>query len=81
MGINFDELKNKATEALKEHGDKIEQGLDKAGDFAKSKLSGHDEQIDGAKAKAKSFLGKFDDKPGTDPNTNPDTPPTPPPAP
>lgn len=74
MGINFDELKNKAADALKEHGDKIEQGLDKAGDFAKSKLAGHDEQIDGAKAKAKSFLDKFDDKPDTD------TPPTPPPA-
>jgi hypothetical protein len=60
MGINFDELKNKAQAALDKHGDKIEQGLDKASGFAKSKLTGHDEQIDGVTEKAKSFLHKDD---------------------
>lgn len=67
MGIDFDALKGKAEEALREHGDKIEGGLDKAGDFAKSKFAGHDEQIDGGIEKAKSFLDKFDDKPDTPP--------------
>jgi len=67
MGIDFDALKGKAEEALREHGDKIEDGLDKAGDFAKSKFTGHDEQIDSGIEKAKSFLDKFDDKPDTPP--------------
>lgn len=62
MGINFDELKGKAQEALKEHGDKIDQGIDKAADFAKSKVSGRDAQIDDAVEKAKGFLGKFEEK-------------------
>jgi hypothetical protein len=45
MGINFDDLKNKAQDLVKEHGDKIEDGVEKAGDFAKKKF-GHDEQVD-----------------------------------
>jgi hypothetical protein len=47
MGINFDDLKNKAGELVEKHGDKIEQGVEKAGDFAKKKF-GHEEQIDKA---------------------------------
>ncbi len=58
MGINFDELKNKATEALRENSGKLEQGLEKAAEFAKSKVSGHDSQIDGGIDKAKDLLGK-----------------------
>ena len=45
MGINFDELKNKAQDLVKEHGDKIEDGVAKAGEFAKKRF-GHDEQVD-----------------------------------
>ncbi|EMD30214.1 antitoxin [Amycolatopsis azurea] len=74
MGINFDELKNKATDALREHNDKIEGGLDKAADFAKSKFSGHDSQIDSGVDKAKDFLNKFDDTPDT-PQQNQQQPP------
>lgn len=55
MGIDFDALKNKAEEALREHGDKIEDGLDKASDFAKSKF-GHGDQIDSVTGKAKDFI-------------------------
>ncbi len=66
MGINFDELKNKATDALREHNDKIEGGLDKAADFAKSKF-GHDSQIDSGVEKAKGFINKFDDTPDNPP--------------
>ncbi|MBE1581189.1 antitoxin [Amycolatopsis roodepoortensis] len=76
MGINFDELKNKATDALREHNDKIEGGLDKAADFAKSKFSGHDSQIDSGVEKAKGFINKFDDTPDTPPqNQQPQNPP------
>jgi hypothetical protein len=64
MGIDFDGLKNKAQDALKEHGDKIDRGLDKAADFAKSKVAGHDSKIDGAAGKAKELLGKLEGKPG-----------------
>lgn len=35
------------------HDDKVDQGLDKAGDVAKNKASGHDEQIDKVVGKAK----------------------------
>ncbi|MDT8910183.1 antitoxin [Amycolatopsis sp. PS_44_ISF1] len=63
MGINFDEIKNKAQDALREHGDKIEEGLDKAAGFAKSKVDGQDSKIDGGVQKAKEFLDKFSGKP------------------
>jgi hypothetical protein len=63
MGIDFEALKGKAEEALREHNDKIEEGLDKAADFAKSKFGGHDSQIDTGVEKAKDFLNKFDDTP------------------
>ena len=67
MGIDFEALKGKAEEALREHNDKIEEGLDKAAEFAKSKIAGHDEQIDSGIEKAKSFLDKFGDKPDNPP--------------
>jgi len=38
MGIDFDALKGKAEDALREHGGQDRAGLDKAGDFAKSKV-------------------------------------------
>jgi hypothetical protein len=45
MGIDFDDLKNKAQDLVKEHGDKIEQGAEKAGEFAKQRF-GHEDQVD-----------------------------------
>ncbi|GAB1515036.1 antitoxin [Actinophytocola sp. KF-1] len=45
MGIDFDALKDKAADLVEQHGDKIEAGVEKAGEFAKSKF-GHDEQVD-----------------------------------
>lgn len=47
MGIDFNEMKNKAKDLAEKHGDKIEQGVQKAGDFAKNKF-GHDEKVDKA---------------------------------
>ncbi len=43
--VDFDALKNKAGELLNEHGDKVDQGADKVGEFVKGKF-GHDEQVD-----------------------------------
>jgi hypothetical protein len=39
---------DKAKELIGQHDDKVDQGLDKAGEFAKGKFAGHDEQIDKA---------------------------------
>ena len=46
MGIDFGGLADKAKGLVEEHGDKIEQGVEKAGDFAKERF-GHEEQVDG----------------------------------
>lgn len=59
MGINFDELKNKASDLVEKHGEKIEEGVEKAGDFAKKKF-GHDEQVDKVVDK---IQGAIPDKP------------------
>ncbi|MCG8914759.1 antitoxin [Actinokineospora sp. PR83] len=45
MGIDFNELKNKAAGLLEQHGDKIEDGVEKAGEFVKGKF-GHEQQVD-----------------------------------
>lgn len=42
MGIDFENLKNKAQDLVDKHGDKIEQGVEKAGEFAKGKFGHHD---------------------------------------
>jgi hypothetical protein len=60
MGINFDELKNKAQDLVEKHGDKIEDGVEKAGDFAKKKF-GHGEQVDKVVDKIQDAIP---DKPG-----------------
>ena len=61
MGIDFDALKNKAADLVEQHGDKIEAGVEKAGEFAKSKF-GHDEQVDKVVDKIQDVIP---DKPGT----------------
>ncbi|GAA4294542.1 antitoxin [Actinokineospora soli] len=45
MGIDFNELKQKAEGLVEQHGDKIEDGVEKAGEFVKGKF-GHAEQVD-----------------------------------
>lgn len=45
MGIDFDDLKNKAQGLVEQHGDKIEAGVEKAGELAKQRF-GHEEQVD-----------------------------------
>ena len=55
MGIDFENLKNKADDLLKEHGDQIEAGVEKAGEFAKGKF-GHDETVDKAVDKIRDLI-------------------------
>lgn len=57
MGM-FDKFKSKATDAASEHGDKVEDGLDKAGDAASGATGGKfDDQIETGKDKASEYLG------------------------
>ncbi len=53
--VDFDALKGKAEELLKEHGEKIEEGVEKAGEFAKEKF-GHEEHVDTAVEKIKDVI-------------------------
>ncbi len=77
MGINFDEVKKKAQEALGKNAEKIEQGMDKASGFAKSKFGQHSDKIDNVAEKAKDFLHKNKGEGGRKPG---DQPPPPPPG-
>ena len=56
----MDELKNKAREALTEHRDKIEEGMDKAADKAREKAGDeHSGKIDSMLDKGRDALDKF----------------------
>ena len=56
----MDELKNKAREALTEHRDKIEEGMDKAAGKAKQKAGReHSGKIDSVLDKGRDALDKF----------------------
>ncbi len=60
MGM-FDNLRDKATEAVDEHGDKIGEGLDKAGEFADEKTDGkYGDKIDQGTDVAKDQLDNLD---------------------
>lgn len=56
MAIDFNEIKKRAQSELGKRSDKIEQGLDKASGFAKSRMQGRDQQIDNMVGKAKTFV-------------------------
>lgn len=55
--MDFGDIAKKAQDALGEHGDKVEQGIDKAAEFAKSKFGDHADTIDNVADKARDFLG------------------------
>ncbi|WP_199429834.1 antitoxin [Qaidamihabitans albus] len=56
--MDFNNLKKKAQDALGKNSGKVEQGLDKASGFAKSRFGKQADKIDGATRKAKEFLHK-----------------------
>lgn len=55
MGF-LDDAKN----MLNEHDEQVDQGLDKAGEFAKGKFAGHDSEIDGLIDQAQQRTGEGD---------------------
>jgi antitoxin protein of toxin-antitoxin system len=56
MGM-MDEMKDKAKEAAGKHSDKIDEGMDKAGEMAKEKTGGkHDDKIDQGVERGKEAL-------------------------
>ncbi|MBY8849233.1 antitoxin [Saccharothrix longispora] len=60
IGDRFDELKDKAKDALGRHGDKADQGVDKAGQFIDEKTGGrHSEHVQQGTDKAKEGLDRF----------------------
>jgi antitoxin protein of toxin-antitoxin system len=56
--MNLDDIKKKAQQALDQNAGKIEQGIDKASGFAKSKFGQHSAKIEDVTSKAKDFLHK-----------------------
>lgn len=60
IGDRFDELKDKAKDALGQHGDKADQGVDKAGRFIDERTGGrHSEHVQQGTDKAKEGLDRF----------------------
>ncbi|WP_158850856.1 antitoxin [Saccharothrix deserti] len=60
IGDKFDELKNKAKDALGQHGDKADEGIDQAGKLADERTGGkHSEHIQKGTDKAKEGLDRF----------------------
>jgi hypothetical protein len=59
MGM-MDNMKDKAKDAAGQHGDKIDEGMDKAGDMAKEKTGGqHDDKIDQGVERGKDAVEDF----------------------
>lgn len=60
MGF-LDDAKNKIEGLVEGHGDKVKEGLDKAGDIVDDKTGGkYGDQIDGAVDKAKGAVDGLD---------------------
>ncbi len=60
MGV-FDNLKDKATGAVDDHGDKVSEGLDKAGGMVDDKTGGeHSDKISQGTDQAKDRLDSLD---------------------
>lgn len=59
----FDNIMDKAEDLAAEHGDKIEQGIDKLADVVDEKTDGeHSDKIDTGAEKAKDFVEGLADK-------------------
>ena len=74
--------KDKVSDLAKEHGDKIDHGLDKAAKIVDEKTKGkYSGKIQSGTGKAKDAMDRLAHKDGTDPGGAEGTPPTaPPPA-
>lgn len=59
----FDSFKDKAADAVDEHGDKISEGLDKGGEMLDEKTGGeHSEKIDQGMDMSKDRLDSLDNQ-------------------
>ncbi len=59
----LDDAKKKLSDTVDQHGDKINDGIDKAAGFADNKTGGkYSDKIQGATGKAKDALDKLDGK-------------------
>ena len=71
MGI-FDNLKDKSSGLIDEHGDKISEGLDKAREFANEKTGGqYSEKMDQGTEFAKDQLDNLDGENDDIPDSQP----------
>lgn len=79
----LDDLKNKAKDLVTDNRDKIEQGVDKAGNLVNDKTGGkHSDKVDKVTGKVTEGLDKVTGDQSADPaGENPPTPPPAPPAP
>ena len=60
--MGFDKFKDKITGALSGHGDKVDDGIDKAKDFVDDKTGGkYSDKLDTGAEKAKEYADRFDD--------------------
>lgn len=56
----FDSIKDKAKDLMGQHGDKVDPGVDKAGDAVDEKTGGqHADKVDTAQDKAKDAANQF----------------------
>ena len=58
MGIG--DFADKATEFAGQHDEQVDQGLDRAGDAAKTRFAGHEGQVDSAVDRAQQYTGEGD---------------------
>ena len=67
---------DKAKDLMNQHDDKVDQALDKAGEAAKGRFAGHDEQIDKGVDLAQQHTGEGDTTAGPEPSpgSTPDQP-------
>lgn len=53
--MNFDEIKNKASELLEQHHEAVDAGIDRAAEFVAGRI-GHEEQVKSVAEQAKHIL-------------------------
>ncbi|MFE1951503.1 MULTISPECIES: antitoxin [Streptomyces] len=83
LKAKFGPAKDKASGLAQQHGDKIDQGLDKAADMVDKRTKGkYSDKIQQGTAKAKDAVDRMSESPdrGAQGKGGDGTPPTPPPA-
>ena len=71
--MGFDEIKDKLSDAVKQHGDRIDKGIDKAAEFVDEKTGGrYSEHIDAGVEKAKDALDSLSESGDEAPNATSD---------